>query len=54
MADAAVPECLLVFLEEKTIHACCFQDERAMGREYGADAEIFPGLKIVLEPVFAE
>jgi hypothetical protein len=54
MADAALRECLLVFPEEETIHACCFQDDRVMGRDYGVEAEIFPGLKVALEPVFAK
>ncbi|MDR1025094.1 MAG: Uma2 family endonuclease [Treponema sp.] len=65
--QAAVREYWVVSPEEKTIHAYCFQGERVTNRVYGGAAgfaadpaagtaapEIFPGLEIELEPVFAE
>jgi Uma2 family endonuclease len=55
---AGVREYWVVFPEEKTIHAYNFQDEKVRNRVYEAagtaKAEIFPGLEIALEPVFAE
>jgi Uma2 family endonuclease len=54
--QAAVREYWVVSPEEKTIRAYCFQEDRVISRVYEtlAAAEIFPGLKIELEPVFAE
>jgi Uma2 family endonuclease len=56
--QAGVREYWMVFPEEKTVHAYNFQGDRVTSRTYGsasvAEAEIFPDLKIALEPVFAE
>ncbi|MDR2136181.1 MAG: Uma2 family endonuclease [Treponema sp.] len=55
---AAVREYWLVSPEEKTVHAYCFQGDRVAGRVNGAasvaEAEIFPGLGVTLESIFAE
>ncbi|MDR0731468.1 MAG: Uma2 family endonuclease [Treponema sp.] len=53
---AAVQEYWLVSPEEKSIHAYCFLGDRVVGRVYtdAAEAEIFPGLKLSLEEIFAE
>jgi Uma2 family endonuclease len=56
--QAGVREYWLVSPEDKSLRAYNFQDERVLSRFYAegetAKAEIFPGLEIALEPVFAE
>jgi Uma2 family endonuclease len=56
--QAGIREYWLISPEEKSVRAYNFQNERVLSRFCGfgetAKAEIFPGLEIALEPVFAE
>jgi Uma2 family endonuclease len=57
---AGVREYWVVLPEEKIVRAYGFQDDRVLSRFYeaaagaGVEAEIFPGLCVALESIFAE
>jgi Uma2 family endonuclease len=56
--EAGVREYWIVNPENKTVHSYRFEDKEIFTRCYAKDdtapVEIFPGLEIALEPVFAE